>query len=205
MRTDPIRPRKSMQKIMEQHFMSKHLMTLLGLLTLAALTACAPMNKIPLQYFPAGGTIGNCRASVAVAPFEDRRGMERIGEHGPDMVLFPGSSVSQWVTWALVDELKAAGCQTFHAESTATAPSDNLVTGTIQQVYIRKLGSPFEYLTEIRLGVVLKRAGETVWMKEYSGSVKKTSTPTTETYRDTLQEGLRDILVQVIADLNATL
>jgi hypothetical protein len=185
--------------------MSKHLVIVICLLATAALSSCAPLNKIPLQYAPAGGTTTQCLSSLAVVPFEDRRGVERIGEHGPDMILFPGTSVSQWVTWALVDELKAAGCETYYAESPAVAPTDTLVTGTIHQVYIRKLGTPFEYLTEMRMGVVLHRAGETVWSKEYSGSLKKTGTPTTEMYRDTLREGLQDILIRVVADLNATL
>jgi hypothetical protein len=177
---------------------------LFGMLTVFLLAACAPMNKIPLQYTPLGGTPGKCRSGVAVAAFEDRRGMERIGEHGPDMILFPGSSVSQWVTWALVDELKLAGCEARYAESPATAPDPDVVTGVVHQVYIRKL-STFEYLAEFRLGVALNRAGETVWQKEYSGSVQKSGTPTTETYRETLREGLQEIMVRVAADVVATI
>ena len=182
--------------------MSRRSLPFLVLMILFLLAACAPLNKIPLQYTTAGGGQGaECRTSIGVAAFEDRRGMERIGEHGADMILFPGSSVSQWVTWALVDELKALGCDAFYAESKAMAPAESVVSGTIEQVYIRKLDSPFEYLAEIRLGVVLDRRGETVWSKQYSGSLKKTGTPTTEMYRDTLREGLQDIMLRVVEDL----
>jgi hypothetical protein len=184
--------------------MSKQLCLLLCLVAAAAFAACAPLNKIPLQYTPTGQQKAQCRTPVSVSAFEDRRGLERIGEHGPDMVLFPDTSVSQWVTWAMVEELKAAGCKAFYVEPNVPAPTDTVVTGTIQRVFIRNL-SRFEYQNDMLVSVVLRRGGETVWTKEYSGSVKRTGTPTTETYRDLLQEGLQDIMARVVADLGVTI
>ncbi|MFW6236658.1 MAG: YajG family lipoprotein [Desulfovibrionales bacterium] len=167
--------------------------------------ACAPKNKIPLEYQVVSAPGSSCTQPVSVIAFGDDRNTEVIGEHGQDILLFPGQSVPQWVSWALFDELENAGCGVRFHDRAETAISDFAITGTVNKLYVSRTDSRFEYQAQMSLTMILKHQGRELMTKQYMGSVSKVGTPTTETYRDILEETLREILQQAIPDMIAAM
>ncbi|MFW6324045.1 MAG: hypothetical protein ACOC0U_03185 [Desulfovibrionales bacterium] len=177
----------------------------IAIFCMAALSACAPKNKIPLTYQAAGVRSQACPLPITVTPLEDRRGRESIGEHGQDIVLFPASSIAQWASWALFDELEVAGCTVRYLEDAESPVPGFHVTGTVERLYVQKKDSAFGYESLMKLRIIALQNGEEVFNKEYAGSVVKAGMPTADNYRDLLEQTLQEILREAVLDLTAAM
>lgn len=106
-----------------------------------ALTGCLAQNNVRLLY----NSSGTAALPVATAPrvtvvvFEDQRGRLDIGVRKDGSPFQPSSSVAEWVSQSLADELARQGAQVSVASSMAQAQAgqpDYIVGGVVERVWL---------------------------------------------------------------------
>ena len=115
----------------------------LTLVTLTLLAACGPSNNVRLIYntntsavLPLPGS-----PSVAVVMFNDERTRQYIGERKDGSVFTASSTIADWFSRSLADELGRQGVQVSFASTLEQARAANptyIVTGTITDVWLQE-------------------------------------------------------------------
>ena len=118
----------------------------LTLATLTLLAACGPSNNVRLIYntntnavLPLPGS-----PSVAVVMFNDERTRQYIGERKDGSVFTASSTIADWFSRSLADELGRQGVQVSFAptlEQARAAKPDYIVTGDITDVWMQELSA----------------------------------------------------------------
>lgn len=146
-------------------------------LTLAGvigLIGCGGKNAIDLEYETTGINLQPCPGSIAVVELADKRPQSAIGVTKDDKEFYAKTSVPEWVSRALYDELVGGGCQAEYHEKLYDFDTDFTLTGDIQEIYVTQK-SLMDYAASMKLRVVATAAGEKVYEKTFASTYGKTA------------------------------
>lgn len=163
-----------------------------------ALTGCLAQNNVRLLY----NTSGSSALPVATAPrvavvvFEDQRGRIDIGTRKDGSPFQPSSSVAEWVSQSLADELARQGAQVSLATSMAQAQAgqpDYIVGGVVERVWLTEK-SISNYDAVIRIQTRLYSQKQATVSRSFASQQEKTGIPGAVLAEETLSSTLADVL-----------
>ena len=164
----------------------------------AALTGCLTQNNVRLLYNTSGTSVlpSPTAPRIAVVIFEDQRGRIDIGVRKDGSPFQPGSSVAEWVSQSLADELSRQGAQVSLAVSMAQAQAgkaDYIVNGVVERVWLteKNLSS---YDATIRIQTRLSSPAKSTITKNFSAQQEKTGIPSSALAEETLSKTLAEVL-----------
>ena len=176
---------------------------------MVALSGCAD-NTIRLLFRPApAGTVTDPNApSLAVLRFEDKRPEvwigQRMGENGG--YFQAGSSVPEWVSRSLADELVLHGVKAFYAEdaqSAAALKPEYTISGELLQVWVTEI-NPTKYQVEVRFHVTMRLADRT-WGETFFSTQERTGMPGSRIVEELLNDALRSAVNSSAAKIRGVL
>lgn len=174
---------------------------LAALLLVMALGAagCAGNTVVPLRYQPSTPKDAlACTQPITVVGFADKRADTiSIGTLGDGKRYYAENNVSEWISWAMFEELKARGCNVKFRElgSTAPAPQGWVVSGSFDQVNVEH-GAALTVKAGLRVRVKLEKDGTWVQEQNYSGERERIGV----TYVDAAQTVLAATLQYLLQD-----
>ena len=162
------------------------------------LTGCLTQNNIRLLYNTSGASALPVATAprVAVVVFEDQRGRLDIGVRKDGSPFQPSSSVAEWVSQSLADELARQGAQVSLATSMAQAQAgqpDYIVGGVVERVWLTEQ-SMTKYDAVIRIQTRLYSQKQGVMTKNFASQQEKTGIPGAALAEQTLSSTLGDVL-----------
>ncbi len=162
------------------------------------LTGCLAQNNIRLLYNTSGASALPVATAprVAVVVFEDQRGRLDIGVRKDGSPFQPSSSVAEWVSQSLADELARQGAQVSLATSMAQAQAgqpDYIVGGVVERVWLTEQ-SMTKYDAVIRIQTRLYSQKQGVMTKNFASQQEKTGIPGAALAEQTLSSTLGDVL-----------
>ena len=128
--------------------------------------------------------------------FEDQRGRLDIGVRKDGSPFQPSSSVAEWVSQSLADELARQGAQVSLATSMAQAQAgqpDYIVGGVVERVWLTEQ-SMTKYDAVIRIQTRLYSQKQGVMTKNFASQQEKTGIPGAALAEQTLSSTLGDVL-----------
>lgn len=163
-----------------------------------ALAGCASNTVVPLRYqavAPAGGA--TCSQSITLLPFTDKRSQTiTIGKLDEGKSFYAGNDVSEWISWAMFEELKARGCNVrYHEKKDAAMPKGYVVSGSFDTVDV-STGTALMAKGKLRLRVKVEKDGRFVMEQVYSGERENLGL----TYVDAAQKVLASTLQYLLQD-----
>ena len=163
-----------------------------------ALTGCLAQNNVRLLYNPSGTAALPVATAprVAVVVFEDQRGRIDIGTRKDGSPFQPGSSVAEWVSQSLADELARQGAQVSLATSMAQAQAgqpDYIVGGVVERVWLTEK-SISSYDAVIRIQPRLYSQKQATVSRSFASQQEKTGIPGAALAEQTLSSTLADVL-----------
>ncbi len=163
-----------------------------------ALTGCLAQNNVRLLYNPSGTAALPVATAprVAVVVFEDQRGRIDIGTRKDGSPFQPGSSVAEWVSQSLADELARQGAQVSLATSMAQAQAgqpDYIVGGVVERVWLTEK-SISSYDAVIRIQTRLYSQKQATVSRSFASQQEKTGIPGAALAEQTLSSTLADVL-----------
>ncbi|WP_294484005.1 hypothetical protein [uncultured Mailhella sp.] len=163
-----------------------------------ALTGCLAQNNVRLLYNPSGTAALPVATAprVAVVVFEDQRGRIDIGARKDGSPFQPSSSVAEWVSQSLADELARQGAQVSLATSMAQAQAgqpDYIVGGVVERVWLTEK-SISSYDAVIRIQTRLYSQKQATVSRSFASQQEKTGIPGAALAEQTLSSTLADVL-----------
>ena len=163
-----------------------------------ALTGCLAQNNVRLLYNPSGTAALPVATAprVAVVVFEDQRGRIDIGARKDGSPFQPSSSVAEWVSQSLADELARQGAQVSLATSMAQAQAgqpDYIVGGVVERVWLTEK-SISSYDAVIRIQTRLYSQKQATASRSFASQQEKTGIPGAALAEQTLSSTLADVL-----------
>ncbi len=171
------------------------------------LCACSPGNALRLNY----STAGTSEAPKADAPkvcvlvFEDARGKADIGQRADGSPYTPKSSVTDWISHALAEELTRLGLQVSYATSPAQAESsgaDFIIKGSVEEIWLAEVSST-SFTCSLRVKIGLYNKNRIMFTDVYSSSMSKRVIPFANPGPDILSETLNDLVRPAAIKINA--
>lgn len=184
-----------------------------GALLLAALciallqVACGPGNAVRLIYAPSSDTVfpQPNAPRVAVVMFEDARGQQQLGERRDSTTITATSSVPDWVSRSLGDELARQGLQVSYATTlnqARAANPDYIVTGVVREVWLKEVDSTTMNAT-VRLSVTLTGRKGKLYEENFSSSQERKGLLTPTLAENLLSDTVRDVLTPAALKIQA--
>lgn len=171
----------------------------LALVTLTLLTACGPSNNVRLIYntntsavLPLPGS-----PSAAVVMFYDERPRQYIGERKDGSVFTASSTIADWFSRSLADELGRQGVQVSFASTLEQARAANptyIVTGTITDVWLQEQSATRAQCT-LKAKVTLSNKKGVLYSENLSSTQERQFIPSASTIESLLSDTLKDLLV----------
>ena len=171
----------------------------LTLVTLTLLAACGPSNNVRLIYntntsavLPLPGS-----PSVAVVMFNDGRTRQYIGERKDGSVFTASSTIADWFSRSLADELGRQGVQVSFASTLEQARAANptyIVTGTITDVWLQEQSATRVQCT-IKAKVALSNKKGVLYSENLSSTQERQFIPSASAIESLLSDTLKDLLV----------
>ncbi len=163
-----------------------------------ALTGCLAQNNVRLLYNPSGTAALPVATAprVAVVVFEDQRGRIDIGTRKDGSPFQPSSSVAEWVSQSLADELARQGAQVSLATTMAQAQAgqpDYIVGGVVERVWLTEK-SISNYDAVIRIQTRLYSQKQATVSRSFASQQEKTGIPGAALAEQTLSSTLADVL-----------
>ncbi len=163
-----------------------------------ALAGCASNTVVPLRYTavaPAGGT--TCSQNITLLPFTDKRSQTiTIGSLDEGKNFYAGNDVTEWISWAMFEELKARGCNVrYHEKKNGALPRGYVVSGSFDTVNITT-GTALMAKGKLRLRVKVEKDGRVIQEQIYSGERENLGL----TYVDAAQKVLTSTLQYLLQD-----
>ena len=163
-----------------------------------ALTGCLAQNNVRLLFNPSGTAALPVATAprVAVVVFEDQRGRIDIGARKDGSPFQPSSSVAEWVSQSLADELARQGAQVSLATSMAQAQAgqpDYIVGGVVERVWLTEK-SISSYDAVIRIQTRLYSQKQATVSRSFASQQEKTGIPGAALAEQTLSSTLADVL-----------
>ncbi len=174
-----------------------------------SLSGCAD-NTVRLLFRPApAGTIVDPYApTLAVLQFEDKRPEvwigRRMGENGG--YFQAGSSVPEWVSRSLADELVLHGVKASYAEDEKSAEAlkaEHTLAGELLQVWVTEI-NPTKYQVEVRFRVTMKLADRT-WSETFFSTQERSGMPGSAIVEELLNDALRSAVNSAAAKIRGVL
>ena len=164
----------------------------------AVLTGCMAQNNVRLLYNTSGSAVlpVSTAPRVTVVVFEDQRGRLDIGARKDGSPFQPSSSVAEWVSQSLADELARQGAQVSVASSMAQAQAgqpDYIVGGVVERVWLTEK-SLSTYNAVIRIQTRLYSQKKAAVTKSFASQQEKTGIPGSALPEETLSGTLADVL-----------
>ena len=157
---------------------------------------------------PAGTVTDPYAPSLAVLRFEDKRPEvwigQRMGENGG--YFQAGSSVPEWVSRSLADELVLHGVKAFYAEdaqSAAALKPEYTISGELLQVWVTEI-NPTKYQVEVRFHVTMRLADRT-WGETFFSTQERTGMPGSRIVEELLNDALRSAVNSSAAKIRGVL
>ena len=179
----------------------KWLLPLCLVLALALAAGCSKSNAIKLTY-ALNSTDSPCAGKIVVFKFEDKRTRTVLGKNSDSEAITALSDVSEWVGWALFDELQSAGCDAKYRTTTVMPGDDLLVTGEVLELDLNQTGVT-TYSGKIVVRIMVTKAGDTVHVQKYSSEVEDVVMPGYATRSDILAEALRGVMLEAVPAIAA--
>lgn len=167
------------------------------LLLLAFGAGCMKNNAVKLTY-ALGPVQTSCLGDVIVFKFDDKRASTRLGKDSNGAAIDSLSDASDWVGWALFEELKAAGCSPKYRTSTVSPGETPLITGEVLEIALNQTGAA-TYKAKVALRVILEKPGTQPYAEKFTGEVEDVVLPGYGSESDLLAEALRSVLAEVVA------
>ena len=162
----------------------------LTLATLTLLAACGPSNNVRLIYntntnavLPLPGS-----PSVAVVMFNDQRTRQYIGERKDGSVFTASSTIADWFSRSLADELGRQGVQV------SFAPTLEQARAAKPDVWMQELSATRVQCT-IKAKIALSNKKGVVYSENLSSSQERQFIPSGSAIESLLSDTLRDLLV----------
>ena len=164
----------------------------------AVLTGCMAQNNVRLLYNTSGSSVlpVSTAPRVTVVVFEDQRGRLDVGVRKDGSPFQPSSSVAEWVSQSLADELARQGAQVSVATSMAQAQAgqpDYIVGGVVERVWLTEK-SLSTYNAVIRIQTRLYSQKQAAVTKSFASQQEKTGIPGSSLPEETLSGTLADVL-----------
>ena len=175
-----------------------------------ALTGCLAQNNVRLLYNTSGAAAlpASTAPRVTVVVFEDQRGRLDIGVRKDGSPFQPSSSVAEWVSQSLADELARQGAQVSVASSMAQAQAgqpDYIVGGVVERVWLTEKNLS-TYDAVIRLQTRLYSQKQAAVTKTFGAQQEKTGIPgaalAEQTLSSTLAEALGNASMAIMSSLH---
>lgn len=181
-------------------------MTLFALSLAVLATACASTLTVPLDYHATGAGRGlGCDHTIALVALRDTRTEKALGVKIDDGSYYePGKPVPDWISRALYDELKQAGCQVEYHDTGAGFGTYYELTGDIEKFWFEERYKT-KYNVAMRFVFYIHQDGALKERKEFTYAKERLATPglTTpaEIMEETLQEAMQDIVPKLLPAL----
>lgn len=176
---------------------------LLLALALAA-SGCASNTVVPLRYQPSTPKDAlACTQPLTVVGFADKRADTiTIGTLGDGKRYYAENNVSEWISWAVFEELKARGCNVKFREQGAAIPSPQgwVVSGSFDQVQVEH-GAALTVKAALRLRVKLEKDGAWVQEQNYSGERERIGVSYVDAAQTVLSSTLQYLLQDAATDV----
>ena len=177
-----------------------------ALLCALTLAGCAPKDTVRLLYTPVTPSVlpAPTAPRVAVVLFEDKRGKQEIGTRSKGGVFSAATSVPEWISRSLADEISRMGPQVSYAPSIQLAQSarpDYIVTGTVEEVWVKEY-NPTTYAATVRISFNVATRQGSVYSQNLSSSQEKTGLPSSGMVEDLLTGTLREVLGVAASKIN---
>ncbi len=168
------------------------------LLCALTLVGCAPKDTVRLLYAPVTPSVlpAPTAPRVAVVLFEDKRGKQEIGTRSRGRTFSAATSVPEWISRSLADEISRMGPQVSYAPSIQLAQSarpDYIVTGTVEEVWVKE-SNPTTYAATVRISFNVANRQGLVYSQNLSSSQEKTGLPNSGMVEELLTSTLREVL-----------
>jgi hypothetical protein len=177
---------------------------MLCLLLVVGLVGCAGKNVVKLEYQAAGIAPDGCAKSLALVRLNDSREQAAVGETNEGEQFYSTTAVADWVSKALYDELRRAGCRVEYHDKAYNFETDYTLTGDIVEAYAKQ-ASLTAYKADMRLNIALMAGGKKVFGKSYVSSVSKTTAPSpganSKILTDLLQVMMREMVPEIRKNL----
>jgi len=161
------------------------------------LAGCATNTVVPLRYQASTQAGQTCSQGITLLPLADKRSDTiTIGSLGEGKSFYPENDVSEWVSWALFEELKARGCDVKYREKNDTsALKGYVVSGSFDTVNVNT-GTAMMAKAKLRVRVKVEKDGQFVQEQIYSGERENLGL----TYVDAAQKVLSSTLQYILQD-----
>lgn len=171
---------------------------------LAGFNGCTPRTQVALKYQPALIKPFPCRKSVSIVTFKDVRNKTTIGETQKGEPIYATTSVSEWVSRALTDELRRTGCRVEYHDTPYTFDTDVTLTGEIKALNLIQM-TYTEYDSDMRVNIILEKNGQREFSKEFYSTFTKKTLPSSGVSEEVLTELLQGMIQEIIPDLRSRL
>jgi len=170
---------------------------------LSMLAACSASTVVPLRYqasTPAGGSV--CAKSVTLLPFVDKRADTiTIGTLGDGKSFYAENDVSEWVSWAMFEELKARGCDVKYREKADTStPKGFAVSGSFDTVNVAR-GDNLMVKANLRVRVKIEKDGQFIQEQIYTGERERLGMTAVDAAQAVLSSTLQYLLQDAATDV----
>ena len=166
----------------------------LTLVTLTLLAACGPSNNVRLIYntntsavLPLPGS-----PSVAVVMFNDERTRQYIGERKDGSVFTASSTIADWFSRSLADELGRQGVQVSFA---STLEQARAMRGYLDTVHNLQEQSATRVQCTIKAKVALSNKKGVLYSENLSSTQERQFIPSASAIESLLSDTLKDLLV----------
>ena len=177
--------------------------TILGLsllLGVSFIVGCATPTTINLIYDPIDADTSPCKSSVAVITLEDQREFEAVGEDKKGQLINGTPAATEWISRALLEELKKGGCRGEYHDKGSDFNTDYVVTGAVKEMYFTQ-ESISGFASEMKLRIVVNKGDQKVLGKEFSSTLRNKALPSMGAYTKVLNELLQNMLREVVPDI----
>ena len=168
------------------------------------LIGCAPKTAIDLKYQPTGINLEPCPGSIAIVELADKRPQSAIGETKDGKAFYGKTSVPEWVTRALHDELASGGCQVEYHRKKYEFDTDFTLTGDLEEIFVRQK-SLSDYSASMKLRIAVTADGKKVYGKTFSSTLGKTTVPSPGVNTKVLSELLQGMMRELVPELRDSL
>jgi hypothetical protein len=171
---------------------------------LVGFSGCTPRTQVALKYQPALIKQFSCRKSVSIVTFKDVRNKTTIGETQKGEPIYATTSVSEWISRALYDELRRAGCRVEYHDAAYAFDTDVTLTGEIKALNLIQM-TYTEYDSDMRVNIILEKHGQREFSKEYYSTFTKKTLPSSGVSEEVLTELLQGMVQEIVPDLRSRL
>lgn len=184
---------------MNTQFLRPWYTCVLMLVTACLLAACGPSNNVRLFYNSATPSIlpQPQAPRVVVVMFEDQRlNPQVLGPRRDGSSFTANTSVTDWVSRSLADELARQGVQVSFANTISQAQAGNpnyVVTGVVREIVLKETG-PTSASAAMKISVTLRNRSGIVYSENLTSSQEKPFLPSSSAVENLLAETLRELM-----------